>query len=422
MQADDETFADGGWTIFNSVDAATPRAAQSRLDLSVLKEIKNFLSADASVDDSFFGDETLVESSEVRVAYPFYDGTPIDFNAGVEENAALAASEDSALPSPKLNQADEEPENASEELRAELPVQVNPGNSCEQGETSETSETNETNETSETSETSETNETNETSETNETNEQGESIVSSTTLVDFTETLANLPSRPALNVQTPVLPRSRRRSSRSLRVKAAFKVDDGASSHANSEPSANVALSPKSEADFQSETVSSISDAALETASSPQTNAEPPFASNESDALTAFATTVEPDRSFYFSESTESASFLRRSPDAQPILLTSRPTNSAPRRRPGPGSDVPSQRSRAPRLTILERFIQLAAQNQRSAVFSTPESQVSNDFGENVAFVVSPLVSLEPSTLPNNVAFPFIADAFETAPQDYFSYF
>ncbi|MBQ7029258.1 MAG: hypothetical protein IJN32_03340, partial [Thermoguttaceae bacterium] len=70
MQVDDSTD-DGGWTIFDSADAATPRDAQSRLDLSVLKEIKNFLTADASpADDSFFSDETLVDSNEVRVAYP----------------------------------------------------------------------------------------------------------------------------------------------------------------------------------------------------------------------------------------------------------------------------------------------------------------------------------------------------------------
>ncbi|MBQ2789518.1 MAG: hypothetical protein IJE97_07750, partial [Thermoguttaceae bacterium] len=78
---------DGGWTIFDSADATAPRAAQSRLDLSVLKEIKNFLATDDSTDDdSFFGDETLIETNEVRVAYPFYDGAPSTFNAAEREN------------------------------------------------------------------------------------------------------------------------------------------------------------------------------------------------------------------------------------------------------------------------------------------------------------------------------------------------
>ncbi|MBQ2849976.1 MAG: hypothetical protein IJE77_05800, partial [Thermoguttaceae bacterium] len=84
MQVDDSTDSDGGWTIFDSVDAARSSVAQPRLDLSVLKEIKNFLTADETpADDSFFGDETLVDSNEVRVAYPFYDGAPVDVN-GVE--------------------------------------------------------------------------------------------------------------------------------------------------------------------------------------------------------------------------------------------------------------------------------------------------------------------------------------------------
>ncbi|MBR5244246.1 MAG: hypothetical protein IKW13_08425, partial [Thermoguttaceae bacterium] len=91
MQVDESTD-DGGWTIFDSADAAPPQAAQPRFDLSVLKEIKNFLTADAPSDEtSFLGDETFVDSNEVRVAYPFYDGAAPSFNAAeVAEIAEVA--------------------------------------------------------------------------------------------------------------------------------------------------------------------------------------------------------------------------------------------------------------------------------------------------------------------------------------------
>ncbi|MBQ5789981.1 MAG: hypothetical protein IIW01_06800, partial [Thermoguttaceae bacterium] len=92
MQVDESTD-DGGWTIFDSADVAPSRAAQSRLDLSVLKEIKNFLTADAPSDEApFLDDESFVDANEVRVAYPFYDGAALDFN--VAESATDEALEE----------------------------------------------------------------------------------------------------------------------------------------------------------------------------------------------------------------------------------------------------------------------------------------------------------------------------------------
>ncbi|MBQ6828103.1 MAG: hypothetical protein IJO46_08835, partial [Thermoguttaceae bacterium] len=81
-----------------------------------------------------------------------------------------------------------------------------------------------------------------------------------------------------------------------------------------------------------------------------------------------------------------------------------------------------QRSSAPRLTILRRFVKLVAQTRRPDVPSTFESQAPDDFGENVAFVVPPLDSFEKTALPVDASFPVVVDAFESAPQDYFTHF
>ena len=108
MQVDE--IDDGGWTIFNSADAAPSRAAQSRLDLSVLKEIKNFLTSDAPSDDvSFWGDETLVDSNEVRVAYPFYDGTPVVESEAAAPETLENAPELSLPPESAVEQTNENP-------------------------------------------------------------------------------------------------------------------------------------------------------------------------------------------------------------------------------------------------------------------------------------------------------------------------
>jgi hypothetical protein len=81
-----------------------------------------------------------------------------------------------------------------------------------------------------------------------------------------------------------------------------------------------------------------------------------------------------------------------------------------------------QRSNAPRLTILQRFVKLVAQTQEPVVAPPREPRLPENFGENVAFVVSPPATPEPTTQPLDAAFPFVVDAFEPAPQDCFSYF
>ncbi|MBQ7814143.1 MAG: hypothetical protein IJ387_06585 [Thermoguttaceae bacterium] len=73
------------------------------------------------------------------------------------------------------------------------------------------------------------------------------------------------------------------------------------------------------------------------------------------------------------------------------------------------------------MTILQRFVKLVAQTQGPELPAPSESQNSNDFGENVAFVVPSLDAFEPTTAAD-APFPFVVDAFEPAPQDYFTHF
>ena len=227
------------------------------------------------------------------------------------------------------------------------------------------------------------------------------------IVDFTETLAAVQSRPVLNVEPPLPPRAKRRTPRSLRVKAAFQAAEVASA----DVSTNVPRQPVEESANEENGPLIANAPSSQTTRLPQINAETPVEENACDALTTYATTVEPDRSFYFSESTETA----RSADA-PRPSTSAPTSTF--------SDAPNQTQsrKAPRLTILQRFVKLVAQNQTPAVAPPREPQIPNRFGENVAFVVSPFASPEPPTQPIDASFPFVVDAFEPAPQDYFSYF
>ena len=394
MQVDESTD-DGGWTIFDSADVAPSQVSRTRLDLSVLKEIKNFLTSDAPSDDeaAFLDDETFVDANEVRVAYPFYDGGSSDFNAFEPNNAAFIALE----------------ETGTDEtiLAPESPAR----------QTSETAEIAEIAEIAEVAEVAEVAEIAEVDENSEDTQVGqESETGGMTLVDFTETLAAVQPRSALNVVPVVPPRTKRRT---LRVKAAFQVDAAPSARADLETPADAldAPSPADETNAPKESdVSPIADAAPQkTPSIPQINVETPFETVDGDALTAFATTVEPDRSFYFSESTESA---------RPAYSSQNP-QTAPLQPSSTFADVPvssSQRSSARRLTILQRFVKLVAKNQESAVAPSSESRRPSPFAENVAFVVSPSASPEPTAQPVDASFPFVVDAFEPAPQDYFSYF
>ncbi|MBQ2851179.1 MAG: hypothetical protein IJE77_11915, partial [Thermoguttaceae bacterium] len=177
-----------------------------------------------------------------------------------------------------------------------------------------------------------------------------------------------------------------------------------------------------------ENASSISNApSPQTAPPSQTNAGLSPEATECDALTTCATTVEPDRSFYFTESTESARFSQAalpSPFTSSTLRDAEVQGALPA---PPSADFPpetpakSRRSNAPRLAILQRFVKLVAQTRRADV-PAPPSNAPSDFGENVAFVVSPTDSFGQTAQSSDASFPFIADAFEPAPQDYFSYF
>ena len=152
------------------------------------------------------------------------------------------------------------------------------------------------------------------------------------------------------------------------------------------------------------------------------DAETPFDANVRDALTAFAATVEPDRSFYFSESTENARSAPRQTSPTVFLTSTRSTSTLPSVPTPTEAPTQAQRAQKSRLTILQRFVKLVAQNQAPVAASPREPQTPKNFGENVAFVVSPSALSEPTTQPVDAAFPFVVDAFEPASQDYFSYF
>ncbi len=289
----------------------------------------------------------------------------------------------------------------------------------------------------------ETTETAETAEAVSNTENGRTIV-----VDFTETLANVQPRPVFNVEASVPPRVKRRTPRSLRVKAASKLDAGASSaepktldasnasaaESNTLDASNASPAEPKPLDASAQTVetpAAVDNAPAFLNAPPQEteqvsaiDAETSFDANVRDALTAFAATVEPDRSFYFSESTENARSAPRQTSPTVFLTSTRSTSTLPSVPTPTSAEAPAQAQRAQksRLTILQRFVKLVAQNQAPVVASPREPQTPKNFGENVAFVVSPSALSEPTTQPVDAAFPFVVDAFEPASQDYFSYF
>ena len=225
----------------------------------------------------------------------------------------------------------------------------------------------------------------------------------------------------MNVAPSAPARSKRQTRRALRVKSAFKFNDADSNDAKEAGAVALVPFPRSSQDGgDSENISPIvNETPSKTARSPYFDAVASGQTVENDALTAFATTVEPDRSFYFSESTESA-YFPYSPQPAPSNA-SREAESTSKSLKNAPSDFP-QRSNAPRLTILQRFVKLVAQNRRPDAPSSPAPPIPNDFGENVAFVVSPLDALDPTALPVDASFPVVVDAFDSAPQEIFSHF
>ncbi|MBR4832721.1 MAG: hypothetical protein IKU86_00100 [Thermoguttaceae bacterium] len=358
----DEIGDDGGWTIFDSGDASN--VAKPRLDLSVLKRIKNFLSEEdeSACDGAFFGDETLVDSNEPRVDYPFYDATP-----SLAEIAEITEITE-----------DDEVDEADEDDEAD--------------EADKDDEVDEADEADKDDEVDEDDEDDETTKVVETAETGPFVV------DFTETLADFAPRTAVALAPkPTQPRSRRRSKRLQPL--ALNAESVEKTSTPQTPLVDNALprSAEVENDVWQSTETTIAPAPSAYISESTEILQ--LAENVSSAQTVVAV---------------ACSFETSASEA--------PSSPAAASRPSVDFDenVRSTRSSERRLPIFQRFVKLVARNARPDVApnlasndgETPEKTSSADFGANVAFVAAAFA-------PPTESAPFFADASNAAPFSHF---
>ena len=122
LQGDNQTAPREGWTIFSSDDDSEPTRAPN---LSVLKQIKNFLNAKS--------EDTIVRydsnTQKFRVDYPYYDS-----DSDVERTESRLSGDGASFPSPSAALPDETELDLNEQEEKKSPCEENasfPTDACE---------------------------------------------------------------------------------------------------------------------------------------------------------------------------------------------------------------------------------------------------------------------------------------------------